>query len=246
MSDAPIDPRTSFDQARDKAAHEQAQAERFELRQDEIKLGDGQLTFEQISRRIDLTRVPQALQAEQDKERKDRHDRTVFMMLLEDMRKRLVELEDALARRYKLLDTKYGGNVIDGMVDTFLTDAEKAGLENDEEKMRALANKFLNPDGTIKEEYKDLPEAQYLRDWHEAQRLRPVVSKYDGLKEWSEDDRRDFSNIVGSMGYGLQRKTYLQSSSDPLRDTLEQALSEKMADQEEPIKAATFDFAKPI
>lgn len=220
----PITP--AFDHARDRAAYERVQQEAFDLRQDEIKLGEGQLSDEQVSRRVDLARIPQAMQTEQQRKNKQGSDHLIFMALLDDMRRHLAELEASMAERYEVLQQIYGDNVIDGMVDTFLTDAEKAGLETDEDKMRALADKFLNPDGTIKDEYKHLEEAKYVRDWQEAQKLRAVVAKYDDTSEPSTEDLREVHDVARSAGIAAQDNMYLQIGNVKVRDTVEQAMDE--------------------
>ena len=83
-----------------------------------------------------------------------------------------------LAQRYETLQHRYGDDVVGGM-------------ETEEEKMQALADNFLNEDGTIKDEYKNTEEAKYLKDWQETQKLRPIVQKYEGRNDLTAEEQRE-------------------------------------------------------
>ncbi len=245
MPDAPHCLTATFDAARDVAACEKIRLEHFDLRQTEIKLSDGILDPDQVSRLVNPARILKTSQTSGEKKRKADGERVMFMMLLDDMRQRLADLDASLAQRYETLRGKYGDDVIGGMADTFLSAEQKAGLETDEDKMAALADKFLNPDGTIKDEYKDLEEAKYVRDWQEAQKLRPIVAKYDGRNDLSAAERREVYAVAQSVGIAAQNNMYLQSENHHVRDTVEQAMDEKRADNESVTNTTTFGFAKP-
>ncbi len=154
----------------------------------------------------------------------------MFMMLLDDMRQRLADLDASLAHRYETLRGKYGDNVIDGMVDTFLSDDEKTGLQTDEDKMAALADKFLNPDGTIKDEYKDLEEAKYVRDWQEAQKLRPIVAKYDGRNDLSAAERHEVIAVAEQTSLAANKNMIALSENAEFKETVDEALDVERSD----------------
>ena len=154
------------------------------------------------------------------------------MALLDDMRKRLEELDAAMEKSRLKLIAKYGENYVTGMIDTLLTDAEKAGLETEDEKMRALANKMLNPDGSIKDKYKDSEEAKYVRDWHEAQKLRPIVDQYKDLKNFTAEDTHKIAAVAQSVGLSGQENMHLQSENQSFKDAVESVMDQERSGQE--------------
>lgn len=168
----------------------------------------------------------QNLSSVAEEKRKRSTDDAVFYALLDDMRQRLDELEARMAKQYKTLQQKYGDNVIDGMVNTYLTDEEKAGLQTEKDKMNALAKKFLNPDGTIKEKYKDLDEAKYVRDWYEAETLRPIVAKYEGRNDLSADEKREVYDAAQNTSLSDNKNMMAQSGNAEFRETIDQKLDQ--------------------
>jgi|GEM_PF-6595929 len=165
-----------------------------------------------------------------EKKRKQSAGDVIFYALLDDMRQRLTDLEASMAERYKLLQEKYGDNVIDGMVDTYLTDEEKAGLETEEDKIEALAKKFLNPDGTIKDEYKHLEEAKYVKDWKEAQKLRPIVAKYEGRNDLSIDEKREVYAAAEATSLAGHKNMIALSSNAEFKATVDEKIDDDRAD----------------
>lgn len=169
------------------------------------------------------------------------NDLAVFLSLLEDMRQHLADLEASMAKRRELLKDKYGENYIDGMVDTFLSDEEKEGLETDEQKKEALAKKFLNPDGTIKDKYKDSEEAKYIRDWKEAQKLRPIVQKYEGRTDLATHEKLEIYDAARSTTLANNKNIATLSSSADFKASIDEVLDSRRAEQEE-----VFDEIPPI
>lgn len=180
---------------------------------------------------------------EEEQKRKQSLDDVMFLSLLDDMRERLEDLEESIAARYKTLEQKYGEDVIGGMADTFLSDAEKAGLKTDKDKMEALSKKFLNPDGSIKDEYKNLEEAKYVRDWQEAEKLRPVVQKYEGRNDLTNDERQELRSVAQSVELAGQENMHLQSSNAAVKGTVETLMESDRTDNELVKKSAPLPFA---
>lgn len=166
----------------------------------------------------------------EEQKRKQSLDDVMFLSLLDDMRQRLDELEESMARRYKTLEQKYGEDVIGGMVDTFLSDEEKAGLKTDQQKMEALSKKFLNPDGSIKDEYKDLEEAKYIRDWQEAQKLKPIVQKYEGRNDLTAAEKQEVLEAAEVASLSDNKNKIALSSNDEYKTTVDQKIDESRGD----------------
>lgn len=162
----------------------------------------------------------------EEKKRNEKAGDAAFLALLDDMRERLADLKASMAARLKTLQGKYGDNVIGGMVDTFLSDEEKAGLKTDEEKMKALAKKFLNEDGTIKDKYKNTEEAKYVRDWQEAQKLKPIIAKYDGRDNLEHHEQQEILDAAKSANLTGQQHMYLLSQNQQVKDTVEQVMDD--------------------
>ncbi len=99
------------------------------------------------------------------------------------------------------------------MVDTFLSDEEKATLGNNQDRLEALAGKFLNADGSIKDKYKDLDEAKYIRDWNKAQTLRSVVAKYEGRTDLTHNEQQEIYQTAQSVGLAENKNTLALSKN---------------------------------
>lgn len=162
----------------------------------------------------------------EEQKHKQAADDLMFLTLLDDMRQRLDELEASMARRYKALEQKYGEDVIGGMADTFLNDEERAGLKTDQEKMEALSKKFLNPDGSVKDEYKHLEEAKYVRDWQEAQKLKPIVQKYEGREHLTENEKLEVREAAQTASLADNTNKIALSSNDEYKSTIDQGVNE--------------------
>lgn len=109
----------------------------------------------------------------QEKERAQvRNSDILFLALLDSINDRIADLDKEMASLSEELKAKYGEDYIEGMASTFLSEKEREGLKTDEERLKALADKFLDDDGKIKPEYADRPEAKYVRSWAEKENLQ--------------------------------------------------------------------------
>jgi len=210
--------------SRDTQAHDKAIQERFDQKQDEIKLRSGDLTSDQISRIVNVPRSILAAQSEKKRHSKDTQDQLIFMNLLDDMRDRLADLEQRMDEQLDKLRSKYGGDVASGMAETFLTDEESAGLVTDEDKLKALADKFLDENGATKDEYKHLDEAQYIRDWNEAQQLEKVVAKYEGRSYLTESEQNEVLEAAEKTSLVDNKAKITGSNNDKLQETVDTAI----------------------
>lgn len=166
----------------------------------------------------------------QAESRKNATQDAIFLSLLDDMRERLAELDASMAERFKTLQGKYGEDVIGGMVDTFLTDEEKAGLDTDEQKIEALVDKFLNEDGSIKDEYKNTEEAKYIRDWQEAQKLRPIVQKYEGRNDLTADEQREVYDTAKTTSLAGNKNMITLSENSEFKTTVNASIDSNRTD----------------
>ena len=238
----PIELSLAFSDARNVEAYEKVRQDAFDLRQDEIKLDTGILAPEQISRRVDPSRTPHAQQSvKKDKDRKN-DDMAILLSLLDDLRDRLAELERSMAQRYETLRGKYGQDVIAGMAATFLDEETANGLKTDEARMRALANVFLDKNGDIKDKYKDLEEAKYVRDWHEAETLRPVIAKYEGRNHLTAEEGLEVYSAAQSASMSNNDNTIVLSQNEALERAVDDAREEARAGQETVIETSTLVF----
>ncbi|MGR9117288.1 MAG: hypothetical protein ACU85E_16140 [Gammaproteobacteria bacterium] len=230
-STKPVLSNLAFDYLRVRDGSDQAKHESFDKTQDEIKLRDDQLTLEQVSRTVNIPRSILIAQAEQKRRAGHVDDQIFFIALLNDLQERLAQIEERMAQRLEFLSGRYGSDVVGGMADTFLSDAERAGLETDEEKLAALAKKFLDRDGNIKEKYKHLEEAQYVRDWNEARKLRPIVEKYKNRDHLTPEEQQEVREAAGQASLADNKNLALQSQNSQLQQTVDDAIDQK-ANQE--------------
>ena len=183
----------------------------FEKTQDEMKLRSGQLSGEQVSRTVNIPRSILAAQGLKRAKNEAGDDHIYFMFLLNDVRQRLNDLELQMEKRLGALREKYGENVVQAMAEAYLSDEERRGLETDKDKLRALADKFLDENGQVKKPYRHLEEALYVRDWHEAQALQPIVAKYEGRSTLTAEEKAEI--LEAAMGSSLSDNIQAMSSS---------------------------------
>ena len=218
-----------FDKARDVVAHEKHRQDAFELRQDEIRIETGQVNPENVGR---ITRVSRTAKQSQQAKAKQSSDNIMFIALLDQMRRQLEQLEQQMAAQYKRLQAKYGDDAIDGMAKAFLFDGVYDSLKTDEDKLKALADKFLNSDGTIKDKYKDLEEAKYVRDWQITQKLKPLVEKYNNHTSFTAEEKLEILATAEEAGIVENTSAILQSTSQALKETLSTHLDNDRAVEE--------------
>jgi hypothetical protein len=218
MRDAPT-MNAHFETARDVLAHEQFRQEAFDLRQEEIKIETGQMETEDSSRILRVSR--HGIHSQQAKDKKSRKD-AAFTMLLAQMRKQLEELEQLMDELHADLEAKYGqGNVINGMAEAYLSPEILDGLETDEDKLKALADEFLNPDGTIKDKYKHLKEAQYVQAWQKEQQLSATLQKYESKADLTLTDKQDIYQTAENAGLSANKTYILEAARQDIASAID-------------------------
>lgn len=78
---------------------------------------------------------------------------------------------DALEQPFK---DEFGDDYVDAMAQRFLSEEEYNSVETDEERAQLMFDKYLNPDGTIKDEFKGTEAGEWVKRFHEAQ---PQIAK---------------------------------------------------------------------
>ena len=177
----------------------------------------------------------------QERDKKDT-DNLVFQALLDDIERHLRELEARMAVLAQQLKVKYGKDFVAGMASTFLTDEEKKGLETDEDYLRALADKMLDKNGNIKDKYKDMPEAKYVRDWREQQRLTTVVAKYDGRDTLEPDEKREIYNTAKTLPNVDAENLRQASDNEAVKETAATVVDENIDVIKEQASVSTLGF----
>ncbi|MES2662106.1 MAG: hypothetical protein V4629_02265 [Pseudomonadota bacterium] len=224
-------------------AHNGIHNESYDKNQDEIKLRNGDLNPEQVSRIISVPRSIMAAQAEKKRKAEQTDSQLIAMSLLNDMRERLEALEANMAQSFEKLREKYGDDVIGGMSDTYLTEEERAGLKTDDEKLKALSDKFLNKNGEIKGEYAHLSEAQYVRDWTEAQKIKPIVEKYNGRDYLTIEEGVEVTDAATDAGLADNKNKITISINNEYQATIDKTLDENRHTQEKTYSTAQFNFS---
>jgi len=211
-----------FEFARDIIAHEKSQHEAYLLRQDEIRIETGQLDPQNTSRILRTSRSASASQLEKERKAKDTQ---TFISLLDSMRKQLADLREQMENLYEDLEAKYGqDNVIDGMAETYLSEDVLSGLKTDEDKLKALAGEFLNPDGSIKDQYKHLAEAQYIQAWHEAQLLEATLDKYENKTDLSLVDKQAIHDVAQNASLSANKGFLISDAKDIIKTEVDAQL----------------------
>lgn len=227
--------------AKDLYAHEKFQREQAEIRMIEGQISSGQLSPDHIMRQVS---VPASiLKAQEEKKKAEKaFDQWLFDQMMEDMQRRLAELDELLAQRHKELQGKYGQDVIGGMAETYLTEEELRGLKTDKERMRALADKFLDKDGQIKDKYKHLEEAKYVRDWVEAEELRPEVEEYNRRKHLTASEREKEYEASQLATTAENKNKIVTSTNNEYQEIADSALDSNRTVVETTVKTAKLGF----
>lgn len=212
--------------AADSYSYNQIRREQLAQHNDEVGLLTGNLTTDQVSRPVSIPLS--ILKAQEEKQKRDQRatDDLFFYVLMDQMRNRLADLERGMAEHFAELRKKYGENVADGMAQTFLSEEEYARLRTDEEKLQALADKMLDENGNIKEQYAHLREAEYLKQWREAQQLKLVINKYENATALDSTAKQEITGVAVSVGLAGQDNMYVQSQNIQVKDTVEQVMNE--------------------
>lgn len=116
-----------------------------------------------------------------DKKKKDQATQDmIFNAMIRQLQNELAEIERRMAKQHEELRKKYGNDVVGGMAATYLHEQDTTGLHTEQQKMNALADKFLREDGEIKDEYQHLVDAQYTRDWQRSQEIEQELKNRSG------------------------------------------------------------------
>ena len=132
-------------------------------------------------------------------------DAAIILTVLEQMRERLADLENQMAKRFEALKNKYLDDVIGGMASTFLDDKELSSLETDEQKLQALADKFLDETGNIREDYKGLEEAEYMHLWQQAEDQKQAIEQHlnTDKSNTAEQEHTQLASIEDSTNFNF-------------------------------------------
>ena len=228
-----------FGVACDRAFHEKCRQEAFDLRQDEIRIETGQVDPSNVGRN---TRVSRAASQSQQLKDKQFRDTFMFITLLNQMREQLERLEQQMAAQYKRLQVKYGDDAVDGMAQAFLPEDVYDDLNTDEDKLKALVNKFLNADGSIKDKYKELDEAKYVRDWQKTQKLKPIVEKYDNHTSFTPEEKREIVEAAQDAGLVDNTSSIIQATNQALKETVATQVDSDRAIEEVAVSKSGLNF----
>lgn len=186
---------SAFDVARDKAAAEKLHNAESDHLQYEAKVKYGKIAEDDAPKIINKGRIDNGENSPQKKEQRRRKDQDYIVKVLNQMQERLAVLEQQMAERYIVLQAKYGEDAVGGMAAEFLGD-QAAELRTEQERMEALAEHFLDVDGHIKPEFAGSDEALFIRDWYEANEIRPVLMKFDGRVEFTADEISEITSMA--------------------------------------------------
>jgi hypothetical protein len=189
-----------FEDACNKAFHEKCRQEIALTRQEETMIATDRMDESQATRAVSQSRID--AKASGSKSDKDKKSDYLFYAMLDDINDRLSELREQMAELYQELNVKYGGDVVGGMASTFLSPDILAALNTEEAKLQALADEFLNEDGSIKDKYKDLPEAQFIQKQQEFEKLMSAEPKVQAQSLESSHTSSEASFTSSSFNFG--------------------------------------------
>ena len=211
--------------AADSYAHGAFQRERRAQYNDETAILTGNLDIEDVSRTVSIPKS--ILNAQEEKRKREREaavNQLVMNDILNDMRNRLAELDAALEERHERLQDKYGEHVIGALAETYLSEQELSASKTDKDRMHALADKFLDENGKVKDQYKGLDEAFYIQDWNEAEALRPIVEKYNDRDYLTDAEAKEVLEAAAKADLTENTNKIVSSMNNEYQDSVDQAV----------------------
>ncbi len=163
--------------------------------------------------------------------------------IIEAMCHELAALQDRMAHNYKRLEEKYGEDVVGDMAAAYLDEDTNNKLQSDEERLSALAQLFLDENGNIKDKYKHLDEAQYVRDWQRTQVLKPIVEKHQGRDTLTPKEQTEVLEVAQRTDLADKKGLVVSSDNDQFKtviDTVSDTQAEALA-QTKHTSNLTFD-----
>lgn len=148
-----------------------AKAQDFDDLQNEIALSQGQLDISQINRIINEARTKDAMQLERDEKAKKEFSERLWRLLIDQLRKQIEALDEAIAGHRAYFQDRYGDDWAETLGRSILGDdlPERLPGESDAAYQAriedAIFDEICHPDGTLKEEYRDHPDADRLEQW---------------------------------------------------------------------------------
>ncbi|GAK34626.1 hypothetical protein JCM17846_28740 [Iodidimonas nitroreducens] len=104
---------------------------------------------------------------EERRREKERASTTAWLDLLNQIQAEI----DALERPFR---DEFGDDYINAMAQRFLSEEEYNSVETDAERAQLMYDKYLNPDGTVKDEYQGTEAGEWVKKLHDTQ---PQVAK---------------------------------------------------------------------
>lgn len=159
----------------------------------------------------------------------------LLMHLLDEIQRlndELAGLRLDMAKMEAEFEAEFGSEWHDAMADMYLSDDEKdafahlSGDERDEAILQALKDKMLNPDGSIKDEYKDTPIAVYVHK-HEQEKVRTAqVLKLETSIEKNDPDlaRSELREVAEFDKKGVVSETFESKTGAGLSGQFEDAV----------------------
>lgn len=192
---------------------------------------EGTFDFDQLSLRVDGAAVVM-LRNHIEKTKQAQASRTRYLLaLLDSLELAAADYEAAKAdgaEAWAAFTEKYGDR--ETILETFFTEEEREGLETDEDIQRALVEKYLNEDGTVKEGFEHLLEAEdiaALQKWH---RMFESEEAYTSLKSeanqvgyWSPDLEVRARELGVEIGINQLAELVQEGDPEPLVDAIESA-----------------------
>jgi hypothetical protein len=159
-------------------------------------------------------------QAEKDREkRKKELQERMFRELLDDLNRRIQELDKQMEQSAAILRQKYGDDFIAGIAANYLTEDENENSRTDEERLQALSKKFLNADGTIRDEYKHLDEAQYVEAWQKRENAKELAAEVKASSgNITPELEKKIDKTLESSQWNEQRAISNQTSSQEITE----------------------------
>lgn len=123
-----------------------------------------------ILRGVSLARAYSDIVEEQQAKERESTQTTVWLAMLDSAQAAL----SALERPYI---EEFGDDYINGMAERFLTAEERATYRTVEERKQYMIDKYLNEDGTIKEEYRGTEVERWVPGLYEIEKAEKTVEK---------------------------------------------------------------------
>lgn len=153
------------------------------------------------------------------KKRKESADDFILLAMLDQ-----IDAQVAASEAY--FNSEYGSQYVDTMAGLYLTEGQQAGLNSRDEKLQALFDEYLTPDGKTRDKYKDTKAGRDVQKLYEMEEARELGVKI--RRDGPEAHMEKIEQVLGDKNPYTTEKVTATAQNSELN-----AMAEKSLDKDD-------------